>query len=272
MFYRDAHFIEGFVKLLYECHNIVLNIYKSDFEKYIKNDNSPVTIADKQCNTFIVKYLENLNIEDSCIISEESNVKSYTLRKKHKWTWLVDPLDGTKEFIKKNGEFTVNIGLCYNGVPVFGFVGIPCTGDIFYGIEGIGSFKISEGIKTKLDISNKHKYISKLLTSPNKNNNIIRIVCSRSHLNNKTKTFIDKFNKTEIVNTGSSIKLLLIADDKADIYPRLGPTSEWDTCAAHAVVKYANGNVYIYDDKNREKLIELKYNRENIINPSFIVF
>jgi 3'(2'), 5'-bisphosphate nucleotidase len=252
MFYQTDHFIEHMVNLIQLCNKIILNIYHTDFETCYKDDLSPLTLADKETNDFIYHELsllnQSLNI-DALIISEESVNKPYQQRKNYDWCWIVDPLDGTKEFIKKNDQFTCNIGLTFKGEPVFGIVSIPVTGEIFYGVSGLGSFKLGD---RKLSChSNYH--------SP------VKIVVSNSHLNNETQDFLTKYTCHEKINVGSSIKLLLIAENKADIYPRLGPTSEWDICAAHAVLKYAGGKVLEYGT-NRE----LVYNKENLLNPYFI--
>lgn len=255
MFYKNENFIQGLIKLIKECNEIVLNIYKTDFNVINKEDESPLTLADKKCNDHICDYLKNIKINNSGIISEEIKNDSYDKRKNLEWTWLIDPLDGTKEFVKKNGQFTVNIGLCQNGTPVFGIVSIPVKGEIYYGIKDVGSFKIINDKLIKLQI--KEKDLSK---------EGLKIVASASHLNKETKKYINKFKNPVIVNTGSSIKLLWVAENKADIYPRIAPTSEWDTCAAHAVVKYAGGKVLQYDTNE-----EVIYNKENLLNPYFIV-
>ena len=264
MFYQKKEFIDSFIKLIKECNEIVLDIYNSKFSVMIKSDNTPLTIADQKCNQHICNFLQNNYIE-ILVVSEENRAISYQDRKKQDFCWLIDPIDGTKEFVKRNGQFTINIGLCRNGVPVFGIVSIPVTGEIYYGVEGIGSFKLVNDKKTELNISKKD------LTKKGLN-----IVASSSHLNEKTQAFIELFKQPNIVSTGSSIKLLWVAEGKADIYPRLSLTSEWDTCAAHAVVKYAGGNVVkcLELDNNflNEKNEELKYNKENILNPFFVVY
>ena len=242
LFYQEEHFIDDFVKLIKKCNKVILDIYNDKFNIIYKDDNSPLTIADKTCNNIICNYLYNLNShidENIGVISEENKNKSYDIRKTFEYVWLVDPLDGTKEFVKKNGEFTVNIGLAHNGIPVFGIVSIPVTGEIYYGIKDIGSFKLYNNEKNLLKIKSKN-YKSENLN----------IVASKSHINKETEKFISQFDKPNIKNTGSSIKLLWIAENRADIYPRIAPTSEWDTCAAHAVVKYAGGKVVIYDENN----------------------
>ena len=245
-----------------ECNKIILNIYKQDFSVTYKKDSSPLTIADQLSNRHICSYLEKVNIDiereikqQLLIISEENKNAEYEYRKLYNWCWLVDPIDGTKEFIKKNGQFTINIGLVHNKIPVFGIVSLPEKNEIYYGIKGIGSFKSCNNNEQQLFID-KNKM--------NKNN--INIVASSSHMNKETKKFIQKYNNYKLLNIGSSIKLLYIAENKADIYPRIGPTYEWDTCAAHAVVKYAGGNVYQFGTQN-----QLDYNKKCLLNPYFIV-
>ena len=263
-FYQDKNFLNGFIELIKDCNKTILNIYNDDFNITYKDDKSPLTNADLESNKLICDYLNLLNKnlkdltgENFCIISEENKNDSYELRKNIRYTWLVDPIDGTKEFLKKNGQFTVNIGLCDNGIPIFGIVSIPVSGDIYYGIEGIGSRKLIGNFITKiLEINNKDL-----------NKEGLKIVASSSHMNEDTEKFIEQYNNPSLINIGSSIKLLYIAENKADIYPRYALTSEWDTCAAHAVVKYAGGNVI---DVNTKK--ELKYNKENILNSYFLVY
>ena len=265
MFYQNIRFVDGFIDLIKICNSKILDFYTDEYlEVTYKKDQSPLTLADKACNDIICNYLKNLNTElDIGIVSEENKNQHFDIRKNYRFLWLVDPLDGTKEFVKKNGQFTVNIGLVDNGVPVFGIVSIPVTGEIYVGIKGVGSYKILRGVKTKLNVAPKDL---------NKKN--LNIVASASHLNSETQDFIDQFDEPNIVNTGSSIKLLWVAENKADVYPRIAPTSEWDTCAAHAVVKYAGGNVVIYDKgfsfSNTDN--EVRYNKEDILNPYFVVF
>ena len=261
MFYKEESFIKKFINLIKECNQIVLDIYNTEFTVINKSDNTPLTLADQKCNQHICEFLKK-NFPDILVISEENKQVSFQDREKHDLCWLIDPIDGTKEFVKRNGQFTINIGLCKNKVPVFGIVSIPVTGEIYYGAEDYGSFKLENDVKKKLSIGQKD-FTEKGLN----------IVASASHLNNETKNFIDLFDSPNIINTGSSIKLLWVAEGKADIYPRIAPTSEWDTCAAHAVVKYAGGKVVQYIESNStfsDK--ELEYNKENILNPYFVVY
>ena len=143
MFYKNRSFLDNFIHLMQKCNKIVLDIYeKDDLSISMKDDNSPLTLADQKVNECICDFLEYLDVPDSIIISEENKNLPYDVRKNARFTWLVDPIDGTKEFISKNGEFTINVGLCDKGVVVFGIVSIPVQNQVFYGIEDIGSFKL----------------------------------------------------------------------------------------------------------------------------------
>jgi 3'(2'), 5'-bisphosphate nucleotidase len=266
--------INKIVEIIELASQIVLQIYLSD-SYFIENkvDNSPLTIADKKANDFICSELLSI-YPHIPIISEENKNDDWEKRKKYSWAWLIDPVDGTKEFIKKNGEFTVNIGLVYNGIPVAGFVGIPAKGLIYWGIcSGNGSDSGNEdGAWMKSINDDDDKIINIIELHKNKivsNNKKKRVVASRSHIDEKTKKYIDSLGNIDLINVGSSIKILWIAENKADIYPRIGPTMEWDTCASHAILKAAGGNISIYTENNTENE-ELKYNKENLLNPYFI--
>lgn len=255
MFYQQQEFVNFMINLIKECNSAILSVYDTDFQAEYKEDESPLTKADCLANGIIVNNLKVLNSKlnkDILIISEEIKNKPYEERKKYDLCWIVDPLDGTKEFVKKNGQFTVNIGLTDKGVPVFGIVSIPVTGEIYYGIQEVGSFKINKNNLEKLQCE--------------KNHDPIKICVSNSHMNDETREYMTRFSKYECVNIGSSIKLLWIAENKVDLYPRLALTCEWDICAAHAVVKYAGGYVTQYCQNK-----ELEYNKENLLNPYFIV-
>ena len=244
----------------------IIKIYEdknSDFNIEMKSDDSPLTIADKKSHLKIVEFL---NQTDFQILSEEGKQLPYEKRKDWKTFWLIDPLDGTKEFIKRNGEFTVNIALISDNKPVLGVVYIPVTKQIFFGSNDYNS--------VKLELGNNH-FSDKLfdnveqLPLKHKRDHLI-VVASRSHMNENTENFIESLKKTgkevEIMSKGSSLKLCMVASGEADIYPRFGPTMEWDTAAAHAVVKFAGKNVWL-SDKNQV----LVYNKENLLNPYFIV-
>lgn len=244
----------------------ILKIYNQDFEVETKSDNSPLTLADKNANAEIIKILKQTNIP---IISEEIKAMDFSERKNWNKCWIVDPLDGTKEFIKKNGEFTVNIALTENGVPTLGVVLVPVIGKLYFAEKGLGSYSLTlGGSPDTLDYQELKENAQELSSA--KTPEKFTIVASRSHLSTETEAFInqckEKYGEVETVSKGSSIKLCLVAEGKANVYPRIAPTMEWDTAAAHAVAKYAGCEVI--DFETRE---ELKYNKENLLNPYFIV-
>ena len=218
-----------------------------------KADDSPLTIADKKSHNIIVAGLKELT-PDIQIISEEHKNLDYDARKDLELVWCVDPLDGTKEFIKKNGEFTVNIALIKDHAPILGIVGIPAQGRIAWAYKGGGAYLEDDERTYRLQ-------------APEYGNSDIglRIVASRSHLNEATRAFADQFQQATFVSSGSSLKFLLIAEQKADIYPRLAPTMEWDTAAAHCILEESGGSVINDEDK-----LPLRYNKENLLNPHFI--
>jgi len=249
------------INIIETASQLILQIYHgNDFLIETKNDESPLTIADKKANEHIIQNLKNYypNIP---IISEESINDEWETRKNYTFAWLIDPLDGTKEFIKKNGEFTVNIGLIFNGKPVAGFVNIPVKGLTYWAISGQGAW-----VK---DISGKSNEIKELrIAYENNIRKIYRVVASRSHLTNETQKFIDQLGEVELVNVGSSIKILWVAENKADIYPRMNGSSEWDTCAAHAILNEVGGKIYQYE--NGHLFDELIYNKKSLLNPYFV--
>jgi 3'(2'), 5'-bisphosphate nucleotidase len=274
------------VEIVEIASQIILQIYLNDdlfMNMSIENkeDNSPLTIADKKANDFICRELRGL-YPDIPIISEENKNDDWEVRQKYTWAWLVDPLDGTKEFIKRNGEFTVNIGLVYKGLPSAGFVGIPTKGLIYWGsLEG-GAWK--KEIDCITNLRDAVKFLRK--------DNVIRIVASRSHMDAKTdefiqKNYVEKGLKVDLLNVGSSMKILWIAENRADVYPRLAPTMEWDTCAAHAILNACGGTLEIagvHDASSSHPdasglgvsspflkgAAELSYNKSNLLNPYFI--
>ncbi len=245
--------IDSIIRLAVEAGDKILEFYNENIEVTIKGDESPLTKADLAAHHHILDGLRKVTPEIP-IISEESGIPEYETRKKWNKFWLVDPLDGTKEFIKRNGEFTVNIALIEGDVPVLGVVYIPAAGVTYYGQKGQGAFKLNEdGSSTQL--------ITEEFSKPGS----ARIVVSRSHGDDSTKKKLQSIGVevSEEVPSGSSLKFCLVAEGKADMYPRLGPTMEWDTAAADAV--------YRYSTKNGEKYSPLKYNKENLLNPYFII-
>jgi 3'(2'), 5'-bisphosphate nucleotidase len=242
------------IKGALEAGNAIMDVYTADSIDYEKkSDLSPLTLADKKSHDIILQTLKDTNIN---ILSEESDEISYDERKDWGSYWLVDPLDGTKEFIKKNGEFTVNIALIENNVPRLGVVYCPVTKILFWN-DADGKVYKKENDKV-VEIKKR--------ASVNDNETNLRVVVSRSHINDETNNYIKKLNEPSLISCGSSLKFLYIADNKADIYPRFGPTMEWDTAAAHSILS-SLGIQVINLDSGRE----LSYNKENLLNPYFII-
>jgi 3'(2'), 5'-bisphosphate nucleotidase len=246
-------FIEPVKTIITKASHIVMRIYKQDFSVFNKDDKRPLTLADLECNKIITEGLSA--ISNYPILSEEGNEIAWSERRKWNQYWLVDPIDGTKEFIKKNDEFTINIALITNGVPVFGVVAAPALNATYFGIQGLGAWKI--------DNHGKHHSIK--VNPPPKSN--WKVIVSRSHVNKKAVAlFASSLPGSELITMGSSLKFCLIAEGNADIYPRFGPTSEWDTAAAQAIVTAAGGKVIDFE------LNSLRYNTKNsLVNPGFVV-
>ncbi len=246
--------LKDIVTIAKEAGDAIMEIYKRDFTIEYKDDKSPLTEADLKSNEIICNALETL-YPDIPILSEENKAAPYAERKDWDYFWLIDPIDGTKEFIKRTGEFTVNIALIHKDKPVLGVVYAPVLEDMYSSKKDEGAFKNDERLPLK---SNEH---------PEK---ALKVVASVSHLSEETQTFIDdlasKTEHVEQVSKGSSLKLCLVAEGEADIYPRLAPTMEWDTGAAHAIVLESGKQVVQYE--NNKPLV---YNKENLLNPWFVV-
>ena len=242
-----------------EAGKKIMEVYETgDFSVDMKSNNSPLTKADRISHQVICDYLESSQIP---LLSEEGRDIPFEERRAWDYYWLIDPLDGTKEFIKRNGEFTVNIALMKGDSPVAGVVYAPCLQTIYYGAKGIGAFKIERGNQATLQEA------ATISTEDLLQKESVTIVASRSHSNTETEAFINRFKKHGLQSMGSSLKFMLLADGVADIYPRLAPTMEWDTAAAHAILNAVNRKVYQTDMEH-----ELMYNKENLLNPSFIAF
>ncbi len=235
----------------------ILEVYNDieNFEVEHKKDDSPLTRADREANKIICDRLELLSPRLP-IISEENKLIDYQERKDFEYMWMVDPLDGTKEFIKRNGEFTVNIALIHDGQSIAGVVYTPVTGELYTAVKGQGAYKIVDNKKTKLQCA-----------SYRSNDKALSIVCSRSHLNDETQAFIDDYNEPLKVSKGSSLKFLIIAEGEAHVYPRLAPTMEWDTAAAQIVLEESGGIMIQADTRE-----PVRYNKENLLNPHFIAY
>jgi len=231
----------------------ILDVYQQDFSVTHKKDDSPLTQADLASHTIICAALAALT-PNIPLLSEESTEIDFATRSGWKQYWLVDPLDGTREFVNRNGEFTVNIALISNHAPVFGVVYVPVTGVTYTGIEKQGASRQDPG-RAPVRI-----HVRMPCADP------VVVVGSRSHANPKLLHHLAAIGDYELVSMGSSLKFCLLAEGKADFYPRLGPTSEWDTAAAHAVVNAAGGQIITLDGE------PLQYNRkESLLNPEFLV-
>ena len=254
----DTEKIESLEKIARQAGEQILSVYQSDdFDVEAKGDGSPLTRADRLAHDCIARGLQALTPEVP-ILSEESNDDALEQRRQWSRFWLVDPLDGTKEFIKRNGEFTVNIALIEDGTPTFGVVYAPVLNTCYCGGEAYGAWCVtdSEGRKS-ISVKDYH-------------DGIATVVASRSHRGEAVEAFLAALTKQsetpEVRSMGSSLKICLVAAGEADVYPRLGPTSEWDTGAAHAVVLGAGGQ--LVDTCGQP----LQYNKESILNPWFLVF
>lgn len=245
----------------------ILNIYNSkDFNVEYKEDKSPLTQADKNAHEEIVNHLNKTGIP---VLSEEGKHLPYDARKNWDALWIVDPLDGTKEFIKRNGEFTVNIALVQNGVTLMGVIYAPVLKSLYFNDLSGDAFLVDFNFSGR-ELEPVLDFIyNKKIRLPFKMKRDYSVVASRSHLSDETKLFIEKlkekYKNIEITSIGSSLKLCLLAAGQADIYPRFAPTMEWDIAAGHAILKAAGGNVLSYETGQ-----ELEYNKENLLNPWFI--
>ena len=247
-----------------EAGDEIMKIYATaDFGVEMKSDHSPLTKADLASHNVIVSHLAGTEIP---VLSEEGDEEIlYETRKNWKHCWIVDPLDGTKEFIKRNGEFTVNIALVEEGIPLFGVIYAPALGDLYYSIPEVGAFKVIR------DDHSLHRFDFKLEEQlpiqylPDK----FTIAGSRSHSSPETEEYIQvmqaKHGEIDFIASGSSLKFCLVAEGKAHAYPRFAPTMEWDTAAGHAILVAAGGTVVTWPEQ-----LPLMYNREELLNPWFL--
>jgi 3'(2'), 5'-bisphosphate nucleotidase len=248
--------LQQIIKIAEQAGSAILDIYRKDFSVEYKDDKSPLTEADKISNQIIVAALKQLT-PNIPIISEENKLTDYALRKNWTSCWIVDPIDGTKEFIKKNDEFTVNIALVENGYPILSVLAAPALNKMYYAEKNRGAFLIENGASKPLKVNDAI-------------GDTIRIVGSRSHQTPELLAYVEeqktKYKHVDFVAAGSSLKFCLIAENKADVYPRLGPTMEWDTAAGQLIATEAGAKVLIFNTQQ-----PLTYNRENLLNPYFIV-
>lgn len=249
-----AQRLEQMLVLARRAGDAILDVYQQNFEVEQKADSSPLTEADLASHRIICQGLAELDPETPVLSEESAEIPFF---ERSQWTeyWLVDPLDGTKEFVNRNGEFTVNIALIRNHVPVMGVVHVPVSGQTYFGARGMGAFRRDGDTVAK-----------KIFTRQPAAKTLV-VVGSRSHANPDLENRLGRIGPYQLVSMGSSLKFCLVAEGKADFYPRLGPTSEWDTAAAQAVVEAAGGRVIMLDGK------PLPYNRkESLLNPNFLVF
>lgn len=275
-------FMPDLLTIAYNAGKAILEIYNKEFDVVYKEDRSPLTLADKESHKIISDSLSAPNLEQFPIFSEEGNDISYEERKKWEFFWLVDPLDGTKEFIKRNGEFTVNIALIHKGRPILGVIYIPVKDIFYFAAEGLGAWKLQnngiiEGLNQRC--KDKEELLKEILnysTNLRVNNRrddsskYINIIGSVSHATKEQERFVEelkkRFDRVEFLSAGSSLKFGMVAEAAADVYPRFGPTREWDTAAGQAIVEQAGGKVL-----EVFTMTTMKYNKENILNPWFIV-
>ena len=248
-----------------EASKAILEIYHSgEFDIEMKGDNSPLTKADKASHNVIMSYLETTNIP---VLSEEGRDIPYKERKDWKQLWIVDPIDGTKEFIKRNGEFTVNIALIDNQKPIIGVIFVPVTGELYFSSKELGAYKV----KVHLEDYNVDALLAKAITLPlQREDNTFTIVASRSHMSAETEEYVQQMRDihgvVKLISKGSSLKLCMVAEGTANCYPRFAPTMEWDTAAGQAICEHAGFEVIDWNTKQN-----MLYNREELLNNWFLV-
>lgn len=254
---NNVQLIAEITQIARQAGATILEIYaqEADFQVEHKADSSPLTIADRRANAIICSALEALPVQYP-IISEENQQIPYAERQHFTKAWLVDPLDGTKEFLKRNGDFTVNIALINAGVIELGVVYIPVFDEMYYATKGGGAFKEKNGMVQRL-----HALPFTMSDTG------LKVISSRSHMTPETEAFIQQLDQPELVSRGSSLKFLLIALGQAQVYPRMAPTMEWDTGAAQIILEEAGGQVI---DQNTNA--SLRYNKENLLNPYFVAY
>jgi 3'(2'), 5'-bisphosphate nucleotidase len=245
----------------------IMEVYTSDdLGVEYKSDDSPLTLADKKCNDVINSYLRTTDVP---IISEENKQIDFENRKDWDTCWIVDPLDGTKEFVKRNGEFTVNIALVKKGKPILGVIYVPVSKELYFAdVENSRANKVTlddHQVNEELSFKEENNIAPSTHSSQQ-----VRVVGSRSHMNEATENFVKSLDepglKVDIVSKGSSLKFCLVAEGKADVYPRFAPTMEWDTAAGQAICEAVGLSVI-----SKETDAPLLYNKENLLNPWFIV-
>ena len=248
-----------------EAGKAILDIYYSgEFDVEIKGDNSPLTKADTSSHNVIMSFLTKTNIP---VLSEEGRDITYEERKNWNQLWIVDPIDGTKEFIKRNGEFTVNIALIEYQKPILGVIFVPAKGELYFSSKGIGAFKVNVELEN-YDLENLISDANKLPLE--RDDKTFTIVASRSHMSPETESYIqqmrDIHGEVKLISKGSSLKLCMVAQGAANCYPRFAPTMEWDTAAGQAICEQAGFEVLDWETKDN-----ILYNKEKLLNYWFLV-
>jgi 3'(2'), 5'-bisphosphate nucleotidase len=249
-----------------EAGKAILDIYHSDdFQVEIKGDNSPLTKADLASHNVIMSHLKTTGIP---VLSEEGKAIPYNERKDWSKLWIVDPIDGTKEFIKRNGEFTVNIALIENQKTVIGVIYVPVLGNLYFSTSDSGAYKITVNLED-YSVDTLISQASKLPLE--RKDTTFTVVASRSHMSPETETYVsemrEKHGAVNLISKGSSLKLCMVAEGQADCYPRFAPTMEWDTAAGQAICEHSGFKVINWSTKK-----QMLYNRENLLNSWFLVF
>jgi 3'(2'), 5'-bisphosphate nucleotidase len=286
----SSKYLPDLLEIIRQAGEGVLQVYarlEKDWDVRLKDDRTPITEADRISNRIITAGLKQL-FPDIPLISEENKQIPYEIRRQYEYFWLIDPLDGTKEFIKRNGEFTINLAFINRTQPVAGFISVPCKGLIYYAVNGEGAYRIQEKSKAEEKLSEpigespgKSGSVSKDAEASTTEEGIIvtrlkvaefsptetglTVVASRSHFDPETQKFIEQLNNPRLVSVGSSLKFMLLAEGQAHLYPRLGRTMEWDTAAGQAILEEAGGQVLEFYSRR-----PLSYNKESLVNPPFL--
>ena len=251
--------LNDLIRICHEAGKAIMDVYEREFDVQIKADASPLTQADLRSHVIITARLGELYPQVPVLSEESADKAPYEVRKHWTQCWLVDPLDGTKEFVKRNGQFTINIALVRDSRPVAGIVYAPALDLLYYGTENGGAFKLAGGGQA-----------SRLPVPGARQTNALVIVGSLSHSTPELDAFVAeqrrKHGNVEFIGMGSALKICLVAEGTADLYPRLGPTMEWDSAAAHAVANAAGRKVFRFGTEE-----ELTYNKPDLVNPSFLV-
>ncbi len=252
-----------------EAGKAVLEVYSSDFSVEQKQDSSPLTLADKRSHEIISRRLSEHAAGLLPLLSEEGRDIPYGERKAWEHFWLVDPLDGTKEFVKRNGEFTVNIALIRNTEPVLGVIYVPVRDMLYYAAAGLGAYRLDSASTRAKDAASLLERGTRL-PAAHAPNRPFTVVASRSHLSKETEDYLRELREQHgdmtVISAGSSLKFCLIAEDLADVYPRFAPTMEWDTGAGQAIVEEAGGVIVDADQRTRR----MRYNKQDLTNGWFI--